>query len=217
MGFLSSIGGVLNDITGASSSTANSAKYAFQQQQAANAFSEKTMKNLHQWEADDLEAAGLNRALTLGANGTTHNASGTTASGTGTPANGMDVINSAVAMFNAKKAGEKINAEVSTTPSQINSNNAEASLKRQQAANLAASNPFIPQKEKANIAKTLADTDATKGGWTAKVGGTDLYKKYGYGIAGAALSAIPFLGTGYKLLKGARTAKGFGKFLNSVK
>lgn len=192
MGFLSSVGGVLNDITGATSSTANSAKYALQQQQIANAFTEKTMKNAHQWEMADLKAAGLNPALTLGGTGSAHGMSGTTASGPGTPANGMDVINSAASLFNAKKAGEKIDAEVATTPSQANRNNAEATYLRQQASNLAASNPFIPKKEKANIAKTIADTDAVRGGLPAKAIGTDMYKKY---IKGNPLELVaPFIG-----------------------
>lgn len=55
MGFLSGIGGLVNDVLGGTSSA-----------KMANQHSEKMAKNAHQWEVQDLKKAGLNPALSAG-------------------------------------------------------------------------------------------------------------------------------------------------------
>lgn len=66
MGLLSSVGGLVNDVLGGTSSAKQAQKYQMQQMAMQNFYNEKYAKNAHQWEVQDLQNAGLNPALSAG-------------------------------------------------------------------------------------------------------------------------------------------------------
>lgn len=65
MGF----GSFLNNITGASSAAKQSQKYALEQMAQSNAYQKEFAQNAHQWEIQDLKAAGLNPILSADGSG----------------------------------------------------------------------------------------------------------------------------------------------------
>lgn len=113
MGFLSSVGGILNNVTGATSS----AKDQLRNQEKLNKMSYEQQKefaqNAHQWEMEDLKKAGLNPALTMGTGGgaTAGGAGGAGTASSGS-SSGIDLINSAVSAYTAKSNKDKIQAEI---------------------------------------------------------------------------------------------------------
>lgn len=66
MGFLSKVGGVVNDVLGGSSSAKQAQRYQLQQMAQQNMYNEKYAQNAHQWEVQDLQNAGLNPVLSAG-------------------------------------------------------------------------------------------------------------------------------------------------------
>lgn len=69
MGLFSKVGGLLNDITGASSAGKQNQKYALQSMSVQNAYEKEAAQNAHQWEVKDLKEAGLNPILSAGGSG----------------------------------------------------------------------------------------------------------------------------------------------------
>lgn len=67
MGFLSGIGNALNSLTGVSASARQANRYNTALARMSYASEKEFAQNAHQWEMNDLQAAGLNPALTTGA------------------------------------------------------------------------------------------------------------------------------------------------------
>lgn len=99
MGFLSKIGGTINDVLGGTSSAKQAQKYQLQQMAVQNQYNEKYAKNAHQWEVEDLQKAGLNPALSAGGNsagaiaGSSVSSGGATGSANGNIGDLMGAVN----------------------------------------------------------------------------------------------------------------------------
>ncbi len=109
-----SMGGLLNDITGATSSAALQQKYALQNAAVNHAYQKEFAQNAHQWEMEDLKKAGLNPALTAtGGAGASASGGGSFGGGGGQSAmNPFDILNGIVGMANqtsATKSQNKLN------------------------------------------------------------------------------------------------------------
>lgn len=136
-----SMGGLLNDITGATSSAALQQKYALQNAAVNHAYQKKFAQNAHQWEMEDLKKAGLNPALTAtGGAGASASGGGSFGGGGGQSAmNPFDILNGIVGMAN----------QTSATKSQNNLNAANAMLAVAHAENL-------PEQVKSQMLSALA-------------------------------------------------------------
>lgn len=150
MGLFSSIGSIVNDVLGGTSSAKKAQQYALQQQQAQNIYNKETMQNLHQWEVEDLKKAGLNPALGYGGN-TSGIATGTASgpqAGTGDP---VAMIANAIGIGNTLKEMELKSA--STTAKA-----AEAEKAAAETAGILTNNKYIANQKKNEIANIMADT-----------------------------------------------------------
>ena len=143
----SSIGGILNNVTGATSSAALQQKYALQNAAVNHAYQKEFAQNAHQWEMQDLQKAGLNPALTAtGGSGASASGGGSFGGGGGQAAmNPFDILNSIVGMRN----------QTSATKSQNNLNDANAMLAVAQAKN-------IPEQIKIQWYQALTERMGTK-------------------------------------------------------
>lgn len=150
-----SMGGLLNDITGATSSAALQQKYALQNAAINHAYQKEFAQNAHQWEMQDLQKAGLNPALTAtGGSGASASGGGSFGGGGGQSAmNPFDILNGIVGMAN----------QTSATKSQNNLNAANAMLAIAHAKNL-------PEQVKAQMLSALAaQTQAETATTNAKI------------------------------------------------
>lgn len=153
MGLFNSIGGIVNDILGGTTSAKQAQNYAMQQQAAQNVFNKETMQNLHQWEVEDLKKAGLNPALGYGGN-TTGIATGTASGPQAATGNPIEMISTAVGIGNQLKEMELTSASKTKTE-------AETDLLDAQTAKQIAENPYIDTKTKAEISNMEANTKYT--------------------------------------------------------
>lgn len=144
MGFFDSIGTVVNDVLGGTTSARKANKYALGQMNAQNAYNKETMQNLHQWEVADLQKAGLNPILSAG--GSTSALGTSTASGPSSMAGG-NPISMAAQIF------DMINTSANTAKTESDKN-----LKDAQTAEQIAKNQYVDESEKARIANIVADT-----------------------------------------------------------
>ncbi len=143
MGFFSSIGSVVNDVLGGTTSARRANQYALQQMRAQNALNKETMQNAHQWEVQDLQKAGLNPILAANGN--------TSALGASTPSGPQAATGSPFDM--AARVFDMMNTAENTAKTK-----AEKELAEAQAAAQIAQNPYISEKAK----KEIANLDATK-------------------------------------------------------
>lgn len=141
MGNFSGLGGMLNDVTGATSSAALQQKYALQNAAVNHAYQKEFAQNAHQWEMQDLQKAGLNPALTAtGGSGASASGGGSFGGSGGQSAgNPFDILNMIVGMQN----------QTSATKSQNNLNAANAMLAIAHAKNL-------PEQVRAQMLSALA-------------------------------------------------------------
>lgn len=175
MRFLSSLGGIVNDITGATSAAAKSQKYALQSAAVNNKYQKEFAQNAHQWEVADLEAAGLNPILSAGGGGATASGGGVNsaqmASGGISPG---DLINTGINTVNGIQTAKK-------TASETDNINADTALK--QAQTLIAGIEFDIKsgtskteidRKKAELNKLLEEIKLIKQGGIGKTLGTEL-------------------------------------------
>lgn len=145
MGLLSSVGGVLNDITGASSSAQQAQKYSKRLMKIQHGYNKEMMQNAHQWEVEDLQKAGLNPILSAGGSGATPVGGGLGGGATGQA--GTNPIELLGGIISAKKAlSEEENIQ------------ADTALKTAQTAEQNAKNPFIADYYKRQNALLASQT-----------------------------------------------------------
>ncbi|QCS36510.1 minor capsid protein [Capybara microvirus Cap3_SP_441] len=138
MGLFSSIGSMVNDMLGGTSSAKQANRYALQQAQVSNEYQKEFANNAHQWEVEDLKKAGLNPILSANTGGADTGGAGAMGTGYGsTNGNAMDLI---------------------TTISGALKNGAESALNKAKTAEIFEGLPFISQEKKTKIANNAADT-----------------------------------------------------------
>lgn len=130
MGFLGSAGGILNDLTGASSASSQQQKYNKRLMAQEAGYNEHFARNAHQMEVQDLQKAGINPLYTAGGPGASADVSGQSAGIAQANMNPMDIVSG---LSSAK---------------QMLSN---SKLADAQTANAIAENPYIGEKRKAEI------------------------------------------------------------------
>lgn len=179
MGFLSKVGGFLNNITGASSAAAQSQRYALQSAAVNNKYQKEFAQNAHQWEVADLQAAGLNPILSTGGTGAT--ASGGGVNSAQMASNGINPLDLANGLVNTGINTVNGIQTAKRTASETANINADTALK--QAQTLIAGIEFDIKsgtskteidRKKAELNKLLEETKLIKQGSVGKTLGTDL-------------------------------------------
>ena len=149
MGLFSSIGGLVNDLTGASSSANSSYKYNAALQNQNWAHQKEAMQNAHQWEVADLKAAGLNPALSAGGNGASTGGAGGGGGGVNAPMGDLGGLLNVLTSF-----GNLSNSTKMT--------NAQTGLLDAQTIAQITNNKYIDDNMKSTILNTMADTTLKK-------------------------------------------------------
>lgn len=149
MGLFSSIGGLINDLTGASSSANSSYKYNAALQNQNWAHQKEAMQNAHQWEVADLKAAGLNPALSAGGNGASTGGAGGGGGGVNAPMGDLGGLLNVLTSF-----GQLANSTKMT--------NAQTGLLDAQTIEQITKNKYIDDNIKSAILNTMADTSLKK-------------------------------------------------------
>lgn len=148
----SKIGGLLNDVTGATSAGKVNQQYAkelakINQQYALESMAkqyeyERTAAlNAHQWEMSDYEKAGLNPILSAGGNGASADVGLTSGSGSA----------------GSMQAGGAMASELVNSITSAGKASAEYKLMNAQATKLITENKYTPEHMKSEIAKNNAD------------------------------------------------------------
>lgn len=148
MGLFSSIGGLVNDLTGASNSANSSYKYNAALQNQNWAHQKEAMQNAVQWRAKDLEAAGFNPALAAGEPASTGGAGGG-GGGVNAPMGDLGGLLNVLTSF-----GNLANSTKMT--------NAQTGLLDAQTTAQITNNKYISEKTKSAILNTMADTSLKK-------------------------------------------------------
>lgn len=149
MGLFSSIGGLVNDLTGASNSANSSYKYNAALQNQNWAHQKEAMQNAHQWEVADLKAAGLNPALSAGGNGASTGGAGGGGGGVNAPMGDLGGLLNVLTSF-----GNLANSTKMT--------NAQTGLLDAQTIAQITNNKYIDDNMKSAILNTMADTSLKK-------------------------------------------------------
>lgn len=149
MGLFSSIGGLVNDLTGASSSASDSYKHNAALQNQNWAHQKEAMQNAHQWEVADLQAAGLNPALSAGGAGASTGGAGGGGGGVNAPMGDLSGLLNVLTGF-----GNLANSTKMT--------NAQTGLLDAQTTAQITNNKYISAKTKSAILNTMADTSLKK-------------------------------------------------------
>lgn len=140
LGFVSTnpvgIGGLFNDLTGATSAAKTAQKYTLQNMAVTNQYQKEFAQNAHQWEAQDLAKAGYNPALTTGLGGASASGGGGASAGIAqgelNPINAISTIGDLINSTSATKADIGLKkAQAKATPIQAKADliNAEANAR----------------------------------------------------------------------------------------
>ena len=179
MSFMGSVGGVINSLTGVSSSARQANRYNTALARLSYAQEKEFAQNAHQWEANDLEKAGLNRALTAtgssaGAVASAGGISNSATAGTSAGLNPLDIVG----MYNQTSATKHDN--------ELKDNNGK--LAQAQAIAIIQQLPIDIKLKRKLIEKYTAETKYTneraRGHTTSKGVNINIAQKLGGGIGG---------------------------------
>lgn len=157
MGF--SLGGAINSLTGATNSAQRAQDYAQHMALLNNQMQKEFAQNAHQWEVEDLKKAGINPILTAtgGGGADTGGAGGgiTPGAGTGGQFSPLDIVSGIVS---AKKAM----SETDAIDTQARVYAEDVLLKRQEQLMNQIKLGIMPEKAKAELAKTYKEIEQLK-------------------------------------------------------
>ncbi len=138
MGLLSSIGKMFNDYSGATASAQQQWKYQ-----------KEAMQNAHQWEVEDLKAAGLNPVLSAGGSGASASAPG---GGQSAQVAGItDIAKSAVDIWTATKQNELTEAETENRHAMAGNIEAQTQKTLKETGNLGTQNQLLKEQIKTQV------------------------------------------------------------------
>lgn len=182
MGFLSGVGSVLNNITGATSAGAQSQRYAIASAQLNNAYQKEFAQHAHQWEVDDLQKAGLNPILSAGGNGTSASGGGV-ASATEQSAglSLMDVIGAGVSAYQGVQSAKQMKAQATNLDANTLLTKAKTQSELLDLAIKTKASPQIIAKYKADLELTAEQVKKLKTGATGTLLGTEMGNKLSTG------------------------------------
>lgn len=189
MGLLSSVGKMVNDVLGGTSSAKSAQKYQLQQMKQQNIYNEHYAKNAHQWEVQDLQNAGLNPVLSATGSSASAIAGSSTTTGSGpssTNGNIGDLIGVLGTISNAKlnssnsakaqaETAEIVNGLPYVAPqkeAELNNKVADTALKEQETKTSKATEGF--QKRRASgksESYSESSSESSDDGWDAGGGG----------------------------------------------
>lgn len=150
MGLFSSIGNIINDITGATSAAKSGQKYSKRLAAINNAYQKDFAQNSVQWYAQDLEKAGFNRAIAASGGATGASGGGGFDGSASAGGNPIEMISQIIGMQN----------QTSATKSQNDLNEIHGTAELMNAA--------------ANYNLSLSNTDKNKGGILSSTFGTEI-------------------------------------------
>ena len=185
MGMFSSVGGFINDLTGATSAGAQSQRYALQSAQINNAYQKEFAKNAHQWEVEDLKKAGLNPILSAGGSGASASGGGVasaseTAGGSAT-ISPMDALGAGVSAYQGIQNAKQIKAQTANLDANTLLTKAKTQSELLELAIRTKASPHIIAKYQADLEKTQEEVTKLKGGAVTGIAGTELGGKLSKG------------------------------------
>ena len=185
MGLLSKVGGILNDVTGATSAGAQSQKYALQSAQINNAYQKEFAQNAHQWEVEDLKKAGLNPILSAGGSGTSASGGGVaSASETSAGLSPMDALTAGVNAYAGIQNARQIKANTENTNANTLLTKAKTQSELLELAIKTNASPHIIAKFKADLELTQKQITQLGAGAVSKFIGTDMAEEGMKGVKG---------------------------------
>lgn len=175
MGLFSSVGGFLNDITGATSAGQQSQKYALESAKLNNQYQKEFAQNAHQWEVQDLKKAGLNPILSAGGNGASASGGGVAnATEQSAGISPIDAIGAGISAYNGIQTGKQIKAITDNTDADTLLKKAETQMKMLELAIRTKASPDIIAKYRADLNYTREQTKLLKAGKLGHWAGTDI-------------------------------------------
>lgn len=185
MGMFSSVGGIINDLTGATSAGAQSQKYALQSATINNKYQKEFAQNAHQWEVEDLKKAGLNPILSAGGSGTSASgggvASGTVTGGGSATISPMDALGAGVSAYQGIQNAKQIKAQTANLDANTLLTKAKTQSELLELAIRTKASPHIIAKYQADLEKTQEEVTKLKGGTVTEIAGTELGGKLSKG------------------------------------
>ena len=178
MGFLSSVGSVLNNLTGATSAGAQSQRYAIASAQLNNAYQKEFAQHGHQWEVEDLQKAGLNPILSAGGSGTSASGGGV-ASATEQSAgiSPIDAIAAGVSAYSGIQNAKQMRAQATNLDAETLLTKAKTQSELLDLAIKSKASPNIIEKYKKDLEYTAEQINAIQTGVGSKILGTAYGKK----------------------------------------
>ena len=185
MGMFSSVGGLINDLTGATTAGAQSQKYALQSAVINNKYQKEFAQNAHQWEVQDLQKAGLNPILSAGGSGASASgggvANGSVTGGGSASISPMDAIGAGVSAYQGIQNAKQIKAQTANLDANTLLTKAKTQMQLLDNAIKMKASPAIIAKYEADLAKTQEEVTKLKGGAVTGIAGTELGGKLSKG------------------------------------
>lgn len=185
MGMFSSVGGFINDLTGATTAGAQSQKYALQSATINNKYQKEFTQNAHQWEVQDLQKAGLNPILSAGGSGASASGggvgSGTVTGGGSATISPMDALGAGVSAYQGIQTAKQIKAQTTNLDANTLLTKAKTQSELLELAIRTKASPYIIEKYQKDLEKTQEEVTKLKGGVVTGIAGTELGKKLSKG------------------------------------
>lgn len=185
MGLLSSFGGFINDLTGATSAGAQSQRYALESAQSNNTYQKEFAKNAHQWEVEDFKKAGLNPILSAGGSGASASgggvASGAVTGGGSATISPMDALGAGVSAYQGIQNAKQMKAQTANLDANTLLTKAKTQMQMLDFAIKSGASKDIIAKYKADLELTQEQVTKLKGGAITGLTGTELGGKISKG------------------------------------